>query len=106
MANVVLEGVTNRTFSFTVEITREDGSKYELQGGDELFFLVGERKGPDSCILSIIQKELQFRVKSLEIPSGVYEFEFGIKLANGDKYTIITRDQGVLKVARNVGDVE
>lgn len=106
MANIVLEGVTGRTFEFTVEITRDDGTAYELQDGDELFFLVGRRKETPICVLSMVQSDLHFKIKTLEIPPGVYEFEFGIKFANGDEHTIITRDVGVLKIANKVGDVE
>ena len=106
MANVVLQGVTERTFEFEAVIINGDGEEYELQDGDKLFFLVVNRDTGDKPLIDIRQSDKHFKIKRLSLPSEMYAFEFGIVYSNGDAYTIINKDDGLLKVLENAGDID
>ncbi|HIZ16521.1 MAG TPA: hypothetical protein H9675_03000 [Firmicutes bacterium] len=106
MANVVLQGVTGRTFEFDAVIINSDGEEYELQDGDKLFFLVSNRDATDKNLVNIRQADKHFKIKQLSLMPDAYAFEFGIVYSNGDAYTIINRDDGLLKVLENAGDVD
>lgn len=106
MANVVLQGITERTFEFEAVIINSDGEEYELQDGDKLFFLVINRNVKDNPLINICQADKHFKIKRLSLPPDAYDFEFGIVYSNGDAYTIINRDDGLFKVLGNAGDID
>lgn len=106
MEQAFLCGVTGRTFEFEAAVLGEDGSEYELQDGDRLFFLVDRQYRNEPPLLSLIQPDTHFKVKRLELPPNQYDFEFGILFANGDAYSIIARKFGKLKVYGNAGEID
>lgn len=108
MAEKKLIGVEGRTFEFEVIVKDSEGNDYEMQEGDELYFLAAKRDDPDATapIIRMAQADSHFKIKKLDLEPGMYEFEFGIRFANGDEHPIVRRDEGTFTVYRNAGDVD
>lgn len=101
MELVVVQG---DSLEFNFEVVDNAGNPYELKEGEQYFFMARPSCGSGECVIHELRSSNYFLIKRVDLMPGIYEFDAGIKFADGTTLTVIDAETGSLKVKRKTGE--
>lgn len=86
-----LDFVSGDTWEFDVILKNPDGTDYQMDERDQLWFNVKRRWSDPECAINVVQHDTHFKIEpeQTSLFAGKYYCDIGIIFSNGDIYTVI-----------------
>lgn len=99
----ILDVVQGDLLEFDLIFKKCNHEEFIPDEGDEYFF---EIEIPNAENISIQQPDKHFKIKEINLNPGMYPMAAGIIFYNGDKLTVLKKQQNILRVLERVKEDE
>lgn len=88
------------TARLALKVKNADGTIYELQEGDKVYFTIRSADGEEIVSREVTNGIVIYPADTAGLPYGTYDYDVEVVLANGDVNTIIVAKLDVRKEVR------